>query len=93
MSTDYGHPERAFFKNFELLGLGRHFGMNFFETIGVFSAGLGHVFDERYLNLPHFILNTCGHLNPYNLKQVGKKLPLFNRFMPKFIRIDTIFTC
>jgi hypothetical protein len=55
--------------------------MKNFETIGVFSAGLGHVFDERYLNLPHFILNTCGHLNPYNLvwrllKQVGKKIAI-----------------
>ena len=38
--TDYGHPERAFFKNLELLGLGRHFGLKFFEAFGVFSAGL-----------------------------------------------------
>ena len=38
--TDYGHPERAFFKNLELLGLGRHFGLKFFEAFGVFSVGL-----------------------------------------------------
>ena len=38
--TDYGHPERAFLKNLELLGLGRHFGLKFFEAFGVFSVGL-----------------------------------------------------
>ena len=31
---------RAFFKNIELLGLGRHFGWKLFEAFGVFSAGL-----------------------------------------------------
>ena len=36
--TDYGHPERAFFKILELLGLGRHFGLKCFEAFGVFSA-------------------------------------------------------
>ena len=40
MSTDYGHPDRAFFKIFELVGLGRHFGLNFFEAFGVLSARL-----------------------------------------------------
>ena len=40
-NTDYGHPERELFsKNLELLGLGRHFGLKFFEAFGVFSAGL-----------------------------------------------------
>ena len=38
--TDYGHPERAFFKNLKLLGLGRHFGLKCFEAFVVFSAGL-----------------------------------------------------
>ena len=30
---DYGHPEIAFFKNLELLGLGRHFVLKFFWGI------------------------------------------------------------
>ena len=38
-NTDYGHPERAFFKNLEQT-LGRHFGLKLFEAFGVFSAGL-----------------------------------------------------
>ncbi len=38
--TDYGHQERAFFKILELLGLGRHFRLIFWGTIGLFSAGL-----------------------------------------------------
>ena len=34
--TDYGLPERAFFfKNLELLGLGRHFGLKCFEVFEV----------------------------------------------------------
>ena len=28
--TNYGHPERALFKNSELLGLGRQIGLEFF---------------------------------------------------------------
>ena len=36
--TDYGHPERAFFINLELLGLDRHFGLKYFVAFGVFSA-------------------------------------------------------
>jgi hypothetical protein len=38
--TDYGHPERAFFKNLKLLGLGRQIGLKFFEAVGEFSAVL-----------------------------------------------------
>ena len=39
--TGYGHPERAFFfENLKFLGLGRHFGLNFSEAFGVFSAKL-----------------------------------------------------
>ena len=39
VAMDYGHPEKVFFpKNLEFLGLGRHFGLKFFETFGVFSA-------------------------------------------------------
>ena len=37
--TDYGHSEKAFFKNFEL-GLGRHFRLTFFEAFLISSAGL-----------------------------------------------------
>ena len=37
---EHGHPDRAFFKNFKLLGLGRHFGLNFFEALRLFSARL-----------------------------------------------------
>jgi len=32
-------PRELFFKNLELLGLGRHFGLKFFEAFGVFLAG------------------------------------------------------
>ena len=40
-TTDYGHPERAFFQKPRTFGLmGRHFGLKFFEAFGVFSAGL-----------------------------------------------------
>ena len=39
-NTEYGYPEIAFFKNLELLGLSRHFGLKLFEALGVFSAGL-----------------------------------------------------
>jgi hypothetical protein len=39
VAMDYGHPERVFFsKNHEFLGLGRHFGLKFFVTFGVFSV-------------------------------------------------------
>jgi hypothetical protein len=41
---DTGHPERAFFKNPKLLGLGRQIGLNFFEACGVFSAKLSTLF-------------------------------------------------
>ena len=38
VTTDYGHPERLFFKNLELLVLGRHFGLTFFWGIwGIFG--------------------------------------------------------
>ena len=38
LSTDYGHPERALFKNPKLLGLGRQIGHNFFWGIwGIFG--------------------------------------------------------
>jgi hypothetical protein len=42
--TDYGHPERAFFKNPKLLGLGRQIGLKFFEAFRVFSAKLSALF-------------------------------------------------
>ena len=39
--TDYGHPERTFFfKNSNLLGLGKQIGLKFFEAFRVFSAKL-----------------------------------------------------
>ena len=38
--TDYGHPERAFFKNSKFLGLGRQIGPKFYEAFGVFLAKL-----------------------------------------------------
>ena len=38
VNTDYGHPERAFFKNSKLLGFGRQIGLKFLEAFGVFSA-------------------------------------------------------
>ena len=39
-TTDYGHPERAFFQILELLGLGRQIGLKFYEAFGVFLAKL-----------------------------------------------------
>jgi hypothetical protein len=41
---DYEHPERAFFKNLKLLGLGRQIRLKFFEAFGVFSAKLSALF-------------------------------------------------
>jgi hypothetical protein len=41
---DYGHPERALFKNSKLLGLGRHIGLIFFDTFWVFLAKLSPIF-------------------------------------------------
>ena len=38
--TDYGHPERAFFKNYKLLGLSRQIWLKFYEAFGVFLAKL-----------------------------------------------------
>ena len=38
--TDNGHPERAFFQNLKLLGLGRQIGQKFYEAFGVFLAKL-----------------------------------------------------
>ena len=43
-NTDYGHPERAFFKDLELLGLGRHFGMKFMRHLGYFRPDYQHPF-------------------------------------------------
>ena len=37
-ATDYGHPERVFFKHPKLLGLGRQVGQINFGTFGVFSV-------------------------------------------------------
>ena len=41
-STDYGHPERVFFENPKLLGLGRQIGLKMLGAwaFGVFSAEL-----------------------------------------------------
>ena len=39
-STDYGHPERVFFENPRLLGLGRQIGQTFWGAFWVFSAEL-----------------------------------------------------
>jgi hypothetical protein len=38
--TDYGHPERVFFQNPKLLGLGRQIRPKFFGAFWVFSAKL-----------------------------------------------------
>ena len=42
--TDYGHPERVFFKNLKLLGLGSQIGLKFFDAFRVFSGidNFGH---------------------------------------------------
>ena len=39
-TMDTGHPERAFFKNPKLLGLGWQIGLKFYEAYGVFLAKL-----------------------------------------------------
>ena len=54
--TYYGHPERAFFKNFELFGLGGHFGLKLFEAFGVFCAGLSALFIVLWVPCPRFPL-------------------------------------
>ena len=41
---DYGHPESFFFKNLELLDLGRHFRLKYFQAFGVFLVGLSAPF-------------------------------------------------
>ena len=41
-TTDYGHPERAFFENPKLLGLGRQIGPKILGVFGVFSSKLQH---------------------------------------------------
>ena len=40
--TDYGHPERAFFKNYKLLGLGRQIGLNFMRHLLYFWPNYKH---------------------------------------------------
>ena len=44
LSTDYGHPERAFFQRFETFGLGQTNWAEIFWDIGVFSAKLQALF-------------------------------------------------
>ena len=39
-TTDYGHPERAFFKKSKFLGLGRQIGPQIYEAFGLFLAKL-----------------------------------------------------
>ena len=41
-TTDYEHPEKAFFENPELLGLGRQIGSINYGAFGIFSAKLQH---------------------------------------------------
>ena len=56
--TDYGHPERVFFLNPKLLGLGRQIGLEFFEAFHKKSI-VNFKFDEcvcillLYLLLKH----------------------------------------
>ena len=38
--TDYGHPERAFFKDSKFLGLGRQIGPKIYEAFGLFLTKL-----------------------------------------------------
>ena len=38
--TDNGHPERAFFKNLKLLGLGKQIGLKFWGSFWLFPAKL-----------------------------------------------------
>ena len=61
-------PRELFFKNLELLGLGRHFGLKLFETFGVFSAGLSAS--------THFgAVSSLSIINPYFYTKLS--LPIF----------------
>ena len=62
--------EGFFFKNLELLGLGRHFGLKFFEAFVVFSAGLSAPILVLWVPCPcfplfnHFFYKTTKPLYP-----------------------------
>ena len=63
--TDYGHPERAyFFKYPKLLGLGRHFGLKFFEAFGAF-LDYQHPFwyCEFLVHVFHYVFNNYFYKN------------------------------
>ena len=68
--TDYGHSEKAFFKNLEL-GLSRHFRLTFFEAFLRSSAGL---------SAPILVLWVPCHcfplFNHYFYKKLQKTKPL-----------------
>ena len=62
-STEYGHPERAFFQKPKLLGLGWQIGLKFIEAFVVFSVELFwhcelYVFGSTSIWL--FFLQNCG---------------------------------
>ena len=73
--TDYGHPERAFFKNLELLCLGRYYGLKFFETLLVFSAGLSAP-SLVYRGSPTITVSTNTISTSTNFVAIGIKLVL-----------------
>ena len=50
--------ESFFFKSFELLGMGRHFVLKFFEAFGVFSAGLSAPILVLHIGLKAIICGT-----------------------------------
>ena len=65
-----------FFKNLELLGLGRYFGLKFFEAFGVFSTGLSAPILVLWVPCPCFPL-----FNHYFYKKLSLYIQLPNIYL------------
>ena len=66
-TTDYEHPEKAFFENPELLGLGRQIGPKILGAFWVFSAKLQHPF--RYCE--SLVNSRVSNIESDNSQNVG----------------------
>jgi hypothetical protein len=63
-NTDYKYPERAFFENSKLLGLGRQIGPNILGTFRVFFADLSAPILVLCVSCPCFpLINHYFHKN------------------------------
>ena len=83
-STDYGHPERTFFENPKLLGLGRQIGLKMFGAFGVISADLSAPILVLWVPCPCFPL-----INHYFYKKLSLYIQIPKNYLGMGVEFGT----